>query len=119
MRSFFVGLILVLGVAQPALSLSIAAESKSTADHSKFKELKGPFKSGEEVTKACIGCHTEAAQQVMKTRHWTWEYKNPADGKTLGKKTMVNNFCIGNFNDRFWFSCGCSNNYQRKLRTDL
>ncbi|MDP3132324.1 MAG: hypothetical protein Q8M78_05235, partial [Burkholderiaceae bacterium] len=51
-----------------------AADWKTTADHSKFKELKGPFKSGSEVTKACLGCHTEAAKQVMDTRHWTWEY---------------------------------------------
>lgn len=106
MRSLLTGLMLVAILAQPAMSLTIAEPSKSTADHSKFKELKGPFKSGEEVTKACIGCHTEAAQQVMKTRHWTWEYKNPADGMTLGKKTMVNNFCIGNqSNEAFCQSC--------------
>jgi octaheme c-type cytochrome (tetrathionate reductase family) len=80
--------------------------SKSTADHSKFKELQGPFKSGSEVTKACLGCHTEAARQVMGTRHWTWEYTNPATGQKLGKKTMLNSFCIGDrSNEAFCQSC--------------
>ena len=43
--------------------------STSTADHSKFKELQRPFASGPEVTKACLSCHTEAAKQVMRTKH--------------------------------------------------
>lgn len=79
---------------------------KSTADHSKFKELHGPFKSGEEITKACLSCHTEAARQVMDTRHWTWEYTNPDTGQKLGKKTMVNAFCIGDrSNEAFCQTC--------------
>ena len=32
----------------------------STADHSLFKDLQKTFTSGPEVTKACLGCHTEA-----------------------------------------------------------
>ena len=80
--------------------------SRSTADHSKFKELQGPFASGEEVTKACLGCHTEAATQVMSTRHWTWEYTNPQTGQKLGKKTMLNGFCIGDrSNEAFCQAC--------------
>ncbi len=67
--------------------------SASTADHSKFKELDRPFASGPEVTKACLQCHTEAAKQVHKTKHWTWEYLNPETEQRLGKKTIVNNFC--------------------------
>jgi octaheme c-type cytochrome (tetrathionate reductase family) len=64
-----------------------------TADHSKFKELQGPFKSGPEVTKACLACHNLAGHQVMKSVHWTWEAKSPTTGKTLGKKWAANNFC--------------------------
>lgn len=80
--------------------------SKTTADHSKFKELKGPFASGAEVTRACLSCHTEASKQVMETRHWTWEYQDPLTGKTLGKRTMLNNFCIGDrSNEAFCQSC--------------
>jgi octaheme c-type cytochrome (tetrathionate reductase family) len=45
------------------------------------------------VTKACLTCHTEAASQIHKTQHWTWEYKNPDTGQLLGKRHVVNNFC--------------------------
>lgn len=79
---------------------------RSTADHSKFKELKGPFRSGEDVTKACLSCHTEAAKQVMGTRHWTWDYTHPQTGQKLGKKTMLNSFCIGDkSNEAFCQAC--------------
>lgn len=65
----------------------------STADHSKFKELQGPFASGPEVTKACLECHTEAAEQIHNTLHWTWSKENPVTGQTLGKRNVINNFC--------------------------
>jgi len=71
------------------------AATSSTADHAKFRELQQTFKSGQDVTKACLTCHTEAAKQVMKTKHWTWEALNPNTNQKLGKKTLVNNFCIG------------------------
>lgn len=65
----------------------------STADHSKFKELQRDFASGPEVTQACLQCHTEAAKQVHKSAHWTWEFMNPKTGQRLGKKHVINNFC--------------------------
>jgi len=65
----------------------------STADHSKFDILKGPFASGPEVTKACLSCHTEASDQVMKSIHWTWGFNHPKTGQTLGKRTVINAFC--------------------------
>jgi len=68
-------------------------KSTSTADHSKFKELEGPFATGPEVTKACLTCHTEAAKQVHKSKHWTWEFLNPQSKQRLGKKNVINNFC--------------------------
>lgn len=96
-------------VAEPSAAAVLAAapkKSKSTADHSKFKELQGPFASGSEVTKACLSCHTEAGKQVMGTRHWTWEYTNPDTGQKLGKKTMLNSFCIGDrSNEAFCQAC--------------
>lgn len=67
--------------------------SPSTADHSKFKELDRPFATGPEVTKACLQCHTEAARQVHKSKHWTWEFLNPETQQRLGKKHVINNFC--------------------------
>ena len=72
---------------------AVTPEKHSTADHSKFKELQKAFKSGPEVTKACLSCHTEAAKQVHKTKHWTWEYADAKTGKMLGKKNIINNYC--------------------------
>ncbi|WP_211097387.1 tetrathionate reductase family octaheme c-type cytochrome [Herbaspirillum sp. ST 5-3] len=66
---------------------------KSTADHGKFTALQQDFKSGPEVTKACLSCHTEASKQIHTTQHWKWEYRNPATGQLLGKKHLINNFC--------------------------
>ncbi|WP_289682178.1 tetrathionate reductase family octaheme c-type cytochrome [Candidatus Venteria ishoeyi] len=72
---------------------TVAVDSNSTADHSKFEELKQPFSSGPEVTKACLKCHTEAGHQFMKNIHWTWNYQNEKTGQLLGKKHLVNTFC--------------------------
>jgi octaheme c-type cytochrome (tetrathionate reductase family) len=66
----------------------------TTADHSKFKELQREFSSGPELTKACLSCHTESAGQIHRTKHWKWEYKNPETNQLLGKKNVINNFCI-------------------------
>ncbi|MBF0587232.1 tetrathionate reductase family octaheme c-type cytochrome [Prosthecochloris sp. N3] len=65
----------------------------STADHTKFDQLKQDFSSGPEVTEACLECHTEAAKQVHQTKHWHWEVLMK-DGRMLGKQHVVNNFCI-------------------------
>jgi octaheme c-type cytochrome (tetrathionate reductase family) len=73
---------------------STASVFASTADHSKFEELDQDFKTGPEVTKACISCHTEAAKQLHKTKHWKWEFLNPDSEQRLGKKNVLNNFCI-------------------------
>jgi len=64
-------------------------------NHAKFGVLKQDFKSGPEVTRACLTCHDEAAGEVMKTPHWTLSQLNPSTGQMVGKKTLVNNFCIG------------------------
>ena len=65
-------------------------DSNSTADHTKFEDLKAAFSSGPEVTKACLKCHTEAGHQFMKNIHWTWSYENKKTGQLLGKKHLVN-----------------------------
>jgi len=79
-------------VAAPIQSAPKAA-TNSTADHTKFDALKKPFASGPEVTQACLTCHTEAAKQVQKTKHWTWEFMNPDTKQRLGKRNIINNFC--------------------------
>lgn len=92
--------ILLCWTAAPVLAAT------GTADHGKFEELQAEFDRGEDVTRACLGCHTEAAKQVMATRHWTWEYINPDTRQLLGKKSMLNGFCIGDrSNEPFCQSC--------------
>lgn len=64
-----------------------------TADHSKHEVLKQEFKTGPEVTTACLSCHTEAALQFHKTIHWTWKDPTSPDDNKLGKGGLsVNNF---------------------------
>ena len=58
------------------------------------EELQQEFATGPDVTKACLGCHTEASKQLHKTKHWNWQFTNPETGQTLGKKSIINNFCI-------------------------
>jgi octaheme c-type cytochrome (tetrathionate reductase family) len=65
----------------------------STADHSKFDELAGPFATGPDVTRACIECHNQAADEVRHSIHGTWEYTHPVTGQQLGKRHAVNAFC--------------------------
>jgi octaheme c-type cytochrome (tetrathionate reductase family) len=75
------------------LTPSIRDDGESTADHSKFESLEGPFENGPQVTKACLACHTEAGRHFQKSIHWTWEYDNQETGQTLGKKHLINTFC--------------------------
>jgi len=92
----FVGLIQTIEVQAATDSTGATTEKKntnSTADHSKFKELDVNFKTGPEVTKACISCHTEAAKQLHATKHWKWDYINPDTKQRLGKHNVVNNYC--------------------------
>ncbi len=93
-----------------AVLFSCFVHAASTADHRKFAQLQQPFRTGEEVTEACLDCHTEAAEQVMATRHWTWDYSNPATGQRLGKMTMLNSFCVGNRTNEA-FCTGCHTGY--------
>jgi len=45
--------------------------NKIKTDHTHL--LSGPFASGSEVTVACLACHPDAAKDMMKTSHWSWE----------------------------------------------
>jgi octaheme c-type cytochrome (tetrathionate reductase family) len=83
------GLLFVL----PAFAQSKPA-TQSTADHGKFEQLQKKFKTGPEVTRACLECHTNASKQIHNSKHWKWEYDNPVTGQRLGKKHVLNNFCI-------------------------
>ena len=67
-------------------------------DHSKFKILQQDFSTPQQVTAACVSCHNLTDKEVMATSHWKWskEYiKDNGDTIQLGKKNILNNFCIG------------------------
>ncbi len=65
-----------------------------TVDHSEFPILNQDFTDPTDLTRACLNCHVDAADQVQHTIHWTWEFVNETTGQTLGKKNLVNNFCV-------------------------
>lgn len=75
-------------------SSGAAGAAPSTADHHDFEQLRKDFATGPEVTRACLGCHTEAAGQIQETIHWTWSFSHPETGQQLGKRHLVNNFCL-------------------------
>jgi octaheme c-type cytochrome (tetrathionate reductase family) len=79
---------------------------KTPQDHSKFKQLQGPFTSPEQVTQACLSCHTQAAKQVMSTIHWTWKAWNPHTQQMVGKNEVYNTFCVSPIsNEQFCTVC--------------
>lgn len=64
-----------------------------TSDHAQHEILKQEFKSGPEVTRACLSCHNQAALQFHQTIHWTWMDPITEKGAKLGKGGLsVNNF---------------------------
>ena len=78
-------------------------------DHSKFKILQQKFETPQQVTQACLTCHNKTDQDVMATAHWKWTRPYVTDeGDTiqLGKKNIINNFCIGiSSNEQLCTSC--------------
>jgi octaheme c-type cytochrome (tetrathionate reductase family) len=79
----------------PAAMVSTPVPHTSHADL-----MTGPYETGQDVTKACLQCHEDAATELMATSHWTWE-SQPFDVPwrdepvTIGKANQINNFCIG------------------------
>ncbi|MCK9175829.1 MAG: hypothetical protein M0O96_11195 [Desulforhopalus sp.] len=70
-----------------------------TADHSTFSQLQFTLEQQktlkpEDVTKACLSCHNQAALQFHQTIHWTWRDKDDAGNPAkFGKGGIsVNNF---------------------------
>ena len=64
-----------------------------------------PFASPQEVTRACLRCHPDAAREMMQTAHWLWlgqEVKVPGHDRPLriGKANVINNFCLTTIGNR-------------------
>jgi len=95
MKKFVITSLLLLSVSALVFFNSADSEQKKT-DHADL--VSGPFATPQDVTKACIECHEESANDFMKTRHWNWEGKEvdvPGKGKMkFGKKVSINNFCV-------------------------
>jgi octaheme c-type cytochrome (tetrathionate reductase family) len=84
----------------PADELRARYSRKSTpsVDHTRFPQLKRSFAEPQEVTDACISCHNGRAEEVMRSSHWNHERGEYIEGRGvryIGKRNVLNNFCIG------------------------
>ncbi len=80
------------------LKQEYAMQPIPSVDHSKFEVLQKEFETPQDVTEACISCHTERHKEVMSSSHWNWERVAYIEGRGIeyvGKKNVLNNFCIG------------------------
>jgi len=80
------------------LKQEYAIKPVSSIDHSKLTSLQREFATPQDVTAACIECHTERHKEVMNSAHWNWERVSYVEGRGVaaaGKKNVLNNFCLG------------------------
>lgn len=87
--------------------------------------LQGPFETPQDVTRACLECHPDAAGQIMSTTHWTWQSR-PFDipGRdepvTIGKVNQINNFCISaQGNQRQCMTCHIGYGWEEDAQYDF
>jgi octaheme c-type cytochrome (tetrathionate reductase family) len=99
----------------------IKKKLKPTADHSKLIALQRDFNTAQEVTRACLSCHTEADKELMQSAHWNWEREEYIEGRGIvyiGKKNAVNNFCIGvRGNEKSCAKCHIGFGMTKKMNT--
>ncbi len=75
-----------------------STKDSSSVDHTKFASLQKKFTTPQEVTEACIACHNKRQTEIMHSNHWNWEKEDYIKGRgivKLGKKNVINNYCIG------------------------
>lgn len=92
-------------------------------DHSDI--VNGEFTTGQDVTRACLECHKDAATDIMATTHWTWE-SEPFDVSwrdepvTIGKANQINNFCISaQGNQKSCMSCHAGYDWREGEKYDF
>ncbi len=88
----------VQNLAQFKLKQKYALKHHPSVDHTLFTELQREFKTPQEVTEACIGCHNERHKEVIASSHWNWgrvSYIENRGIQSIGKSNVINNFCIG------------------------
>jgi len=77
----------------------LACHAKKVPDHRKLVKLSGKV-DARQVTRACLSCHKNEGQAILKTAHWQWQGPSPftvghEKRIDLGKRyNAVNNFCI-------------------------
>ena len=89
-----------------------------TRFHGGFPSLQGPFATGSEVTAQCLTCHETQGAHFLNSAHWNWLGESPQvvgheTGTAIGKKNLVNNFCIGiESNEARCTQCHAGYNYK-------
>ena len=82
----------------PLLSLIVilSAAANVRADIEAHQSITGPFPTPSDVTKKCLECHEQEAEDFMKTQHWRWEEKHiiNCEETIYGKKMALTNFAI-------------------------
>ena len=69
-----------------------------SVDHAKLSALQQAFSTPQQVTAACLSCHTERGSEVLASSHWNWEREEYIEGRgirSIGKKNVLNNYCVG------------------------
>lgn len=87
-----------INLAQYELKQKYAQKHIASVDHSQFAILQQDFKTPQDVTEACLTCHNLRHQEIINSSHWHWDRISYVEGKgirKLGKKNVLNNFCIG------------------------
>ncbi|MDP8229401.1 MAG: tetrathionate reductase family octaheme c-type cytochrome [Candidatus Electryoneaceae bacterium] len=80
------------------LKIQYAKPHQAAVDHKKFPSLQIDFNTPQEVTRACVSCHTERAEELSRSPHWRWDREAFIPGRGIvnaGKRNLINNFCIG------------------------
>jgi len=107
-------------VDNPAASVPTPPVHTSHADL-----LKGPYASGQDVTRACLECHPDSAAHLIHTTHSPWEsrpFNVPGRDEpvTGGKINQINNFCIGTQgNEKKCMSCHTGYGWQENVDYDF
>ncbi|SDI18757.1 multiheme c-type cytochrome [Aliiruegeria lutimaris] len=75
----------------PAVSppATAAAVPVSTADHSRFDALAGPFTTAQEVNEACLPCHNTGPEQLHGTLHFSWSWPAASSGQAADASAMA------------------------------
>ena len=76
---------------------SAIAEETESDPSDQHQNMKGPYPDGIAVTKACLKCHEDQADEVLTSAHWLWKGPSPfvqgqEDRTDLGKRNLINNF---------------------------